>query len=287
MIKRLALLLIFTLAACTSPVEPQDSGVPVAAGWNQLNAASKDALIAGSAEAAVDQSWWKNFSDPTLDALVNETLANSKTLQIAKARIEEARASRGVSASALFPSVDITASAQRGNQGVLSNNKAISIAEVDAQASWELDLFGRNQARLAQANAILQSEEASQQAVRVTLLADVARNYFDLRNYERQIALTRENLATENETLKLIRAQFNGAEASNFDVQRAAAQVSTTEAMIPSLQTNYDAALNRLNVLLGHPPGTKDALLKTPAPARALSSRIVIAAPARVLATRP
>jgi NodT family efflux transporter outer membrane factor (OMF) lipoprotein len=283
----LPLLAILFLTACVSPVDTQDSGIPAPEAWNRLSSEQANLPLAASPEAQIDQVWWKHFEDPTLDALVAEALANSKTLQIAMARVEEARAGRGVSTSALFPQVTGNASAQRANQGVLSNDQPMNIAQADIQATWEFDLFGRNQARVAQATAILQSTEASQQAVRVALLAEVARNYFDFRNYERQLALTRENLDTQKETLKLIQAQKQGAEVGDFDVQRTAAQVSTTEAIIPAQQTNYDAALNRLNVLLGYPPGTKDMLLKTASKMKPLDQRVLVAAPARVLATRP
>src|SRR5262249_50311493 len=202
-----------------------------------------------------------------------------KTLQIAKARIDEARANRGVARSALFPEVDAVGSVSRGNQGFLTRNQTVNLAQANLQASWEVDLFGRNQARVAEATAILQSEEASSQAVRVELLAEVARNYFDMRNYERQLVLTRANLETQQKTFELTQVQFQGGFASDFDVQRAGAQVSTTAALIPVLQASYDAALNRLNILLGYPPGTKDALLKTPAELQPLDQQVLVSAP--------
>ncbi len=279
------------LSACTSPVGPQDSGIAAPSLWNRLTGDTYtpdlNLPLAVSAEAEVDQAWWRHFGDPTLDALIAEALTNSKTLQIAKSRVEEAQAGRKLAESALYPQINAGGSAQRGNQGYASNNQTVTVAQVDLEASWELDLFGRNQARTAQATAILQSTEASQQAIRVALLAEVARTYFDLRNYERQIAIAQQNLDTQKKTLELIHAQVTGALASDFDVQRAAAQVSRTEALIPALETAYDAALNRLNVLLGHAPGTKDTLLKAPQDLRPLDAHIVIAAPARVLATRP
>jgi len=148
-------------------------------------------------------------------------------------------------------------------------------------------LFGKNQARAAQADALLEAEDATQQAVTVSLLAEVARDYFDLRDYERQIDITRQNLESEQKTLELTREQFKGALASDFDVERAGAQVSTTESMLPALQIAYETTLNRLNVLLGHAPGEKDALLQTPETLRPLDQHIVISAPATVLASRP
>ncbi len=94
-------------------------------------------------------------------------MANNKTLAIAKAHVEAARAARGVARSSLLPEIDGTAGASRGNQGYATNNQAVTITGANVEASWELDLFGRNQARLAESTAILESEEATQKAVRV------------------------------------------------------------------------------------------------------------------------
>lgn len=286
-----ALLSAFLLTACTTPASRQESGIDVQPFWSRLTASTEprnQALpLASSPNVQVEHDWWKHFGDSTLDTLIAEALANNKTLQIAKARVEEARATRSIARSRLFPEVVGSASASRGNQGAITNDRTIGIAEANIEASWELDLFGRNQARTAEAAAILQSEEASAQAVRIELLAEVARNYFDMRNFERQIVLTQQNLATQQRTLELIQAQLRGGLASDFDVQRAGAQVSTTEALIPVLQGAHDASLNGLNILLGYPPGSKDVLLQTAQSLNPLDQRILIAAPATVLAARP
>lgn len=278
-----ALMVALLLTACaTNPVGPQASGIPVAPGWN---AVQNSTLLATSGE--VDQQWWTHFRDPVLDQLIVEALANNRTLAIARERIEEARANRSIARSVLFPQVEATGTASRANQGYLTGNRGFNIAEGDIQASWELDLFGKNRSLTAEATAILQSTEAASQATRVTLLADLARNYFDLRDYERQLALTRENLDLQQKTYELTNTQFQAGYSSQYDVQIAAAQVSTTAASIPPLQANYDSALNALNVLLGEPPGTADARLKAPSALQPLDATILIAAPARVLETRP
>jgi len=274
------------IASCaTTPPGPQNSDVPVAQSWSQL-AEANPALVT-NASAAVEHDWWRHFGDPTLDALVVEALAGNKSLQIAAARVEEARANRGIARASLFPEITGGASASRGNQGFLTGDRTLNLAEASIDASWEADLFGRNQARTAAAGAILQSEEAAAQAVRVALLAEVARNYFDLRNYERQIVLTEQNLETQRMTLSLTQAQLQGGVSSDFDVQRTAAQVSTTEALLPVLRQAHDAAVNRLNILLGVPPGTRNAVLAAPQELRPLDARVLVAAPATVLAVRP
>jgi multidrug efflux system outer membrane protein len=206
--KKTLTIILFTavfLAACTSPVDKQDSKIVTPVAWNNFSdsfAASKDQKI--------EHDWWKHFGDPTLDAILAEALANNKNLEIAKERIEEARANRGIAKSALYPQISGVAQANRGNQGYATTDKTLNFSQVDVEASWEVDLFGRNQANVANAKAILQSTEATKQAVTVALLAEVARNYFDLRNYEHQIEITEKNLDTQKQTLNLIKSQFEG-----------------------------------------------------------------------------
>jgi multidrug efflux system outer membrane protein len=293
--KRLAATAILSaalLAACgTAAVGPQDSGVAAPAAWSRLPVDSKTAdpgtpLALGSS-IAVEQRWWKQFRDPVLDGLIAAALADNKTLQIAKARVEEARAGRRGAEARLMPEIDAVGTAQRGNQGYATNNKAVGIGEADIAATWEIDLFGRNQARAAQAQALLDSAEAGRRAVEVGLLAEIARNYFDLRDAERQIVLTERNLDTQKRTLALVEAQRAGALASDFDVQRAGAQLATTEALIPALRSSRDAARDRLAVLLGRQPGTVDGDLGQVAEFQPLDQHILVAAPAKVLAARP
>jgi len=287
-LNRLGVVVLAALAAagCTHPVGPQSSGVDFQPGWQALEVLRENGdLVIGSADAQVDQRWWSHFQDPVLENLVRDALAGNKTLAIARARVEEARAGRLQAQSALAPQVNATASSARGNQGLLTNDKAVTVNQAAISAAWEVDLFGRNQARTAQATAILQSTQASEQAVRVALLAEVARTYFELRNLDRQIELTRSSLETQRKTLELVEAQQRGALASSFDVQRAAAQVSSTASRVPSLRAARDAAANRLSTLLGHAPGTSAPVqVALPLP---LDSRIVVSAPATVLAARP
>ncbi|HVO33846.1 MAG TPA: TolC family protein, partial [Elusimicrobiota bacterium] len=135
--------------------------------------------------------------------------------------------------------------------------------------------------------ALYQSAQADEQAVVVGLLSEAARNYFELRNDERQLEITAANLENQKKTRDIITAQVQGAMASDFDLSRASAQVSTTESLIPAIQTARDAALNRLNVLVGAPPGSKNGLFAASPPLKPLDPSILLAAPATVLANRP
>ena len=116
-----ALLSAFLLAACTTPASQQESGIEVQPFWSRLTASTEprnqDLPLASSPNVQVEHDWWKHFGDSTLDTLIAEALANNKTLQIAKARVEEARATRSIARARLFPEVVGSASASRGNQG--------------------------------------------------------------------------------------------------------------------------------------------------------------------------
>ncbi len=288
----LASLGIFSLSACIRPVSFQESGIQTPETWHTYdelpyNSVLWDKPLIVDDCAEVEQRWWHYFDDCTLDALIERALLNNKTLGIAGTRIEEARAARLSSFATLMPQISLNGDAQRGNQGFYTADKTLAYEDVTIQANWEFDLFGKNQARLAARIALVQNEEILRQGVIVSLLAEVARGYFDFRNYQQQLAISEKNLATQKRTLDLTRAQFQEAYASDFDVQRAAAQVASTESRIPTLKIALEVARNHLDVLLGSSPGENDDLFAVQEPLKPLDPQIVISAPATVLGTRP
>jgi len=281
-----------SLTSCINPVSFQESGIETPETWHTFEGLPGNPLLWNKPLvvddcAEVEQCWWHHFDDSTLDALIARTLLNNKTLGIAGTRITEARAARLSSFSTLMPQISLNADAQRGNQGFYTGDKPLAYEDGSIQANWELDLFGKNQARLAATIALVQNEEILRQGVIVSLLAEVARGYFDLLNYRQQLAISENNLATQKRTLELTIAQFQEAYASDFDVQRAAAQFATTEARIPTLKISLEITRNRLDVLLGSTPGENDDLFAIKEPLNPLDPQIVIAAPATVLGTRP
>lgn len=273
------------LAACTTPEPVQETKLSTPDMWTRLS--KSDAALAGSSSIEIEQAWWKSFNDPTLDRLIGRALENNKTLQIAATRVEEAEAGLSGSRANLLPNITGGGDITRANQGFATNNKAVTLKEGSVQASWELDLFGKNQARVRQVGALAQSAEAQRQAVMVSLLADVARTYFDLRNDQEQIRITRANLQTQQKTLDLINAQRVGALSSQLDVSRSTAQVATTSAQLPALEAAYETALDRLNLLVSEAPGALDADLAPAHGLPALQQKVLVAAPAKVLANRP
>src|SRR5437868_2255843 len=125
-----------SLAACTSALGPQESGISVSGLWSRLwgaDQAAPDLPLASGESVAVEQRWWGSFGDATLDRLIGEALAGNKTLRIAEARVAEARAGRKGAVAELLPTLSATGSASRGNQGVASQNKPVTIKEADLQ----------------------------------------------------------------------------------------------------------------------------------------------------------
>jgi multidrug efflux system outer membrane protein len=242
--------------------------------------------VVTSAEATINHTWWQVFNDATLNDLIQRALAHNLDLQVAEARVEEARAARKGARANLLPQVNITGGASRGNDASTGYNSVSNTTQAAVEASWELDLFGRTQKQVSAASAQLQSAEARKHAVQVALLSEVARNYFTLRNLERQVLITEQNLATQRRTLEIIQARFDLGDASEFDRQRTAAQVSTTEALLPTFKAAADAARNRLSVLVGELPGNIKPGDGTARPLAA-QTQVLVAAPATVLANRP
>jgi len=286
-------LVVGTLSSCASALPYQSSGIKPPSFWSKithLNAKPEvdlNSLVITDDKAQVEQDWWKHFNDATLNELMKEIVINNKNLGIARGRVLEAKSNLQYANAAQLPEIDGVVAPSRGYQGISTAKKPIGNISAEFQASWDIDIFGRNLPRLAQTKAILQYADASQQAVLVGLLAELGQDYFDLRNYQQQIEITLKNLAIQKKTLSLIKAQQIGAMASDFDVERASAQVSTTESKLPQLRTSYQLMLNRINVLLGLLPGDKDAFIEQKQDLGPLDERIIVAAPATVLANRP
>jgi outer membrane protein, multidrug efflux system len=213
------------------------------------------------------QNWWAGLNDPVLNSLVERAVRANLDLRLAQARVREARAQRGVVKSDLYPDVNAFGSYQRfraskntATQGTnvsqSSNNIEGNLYQAGFDASWELDIFGGKRREVEAADAVIAAEIENSRDVLVTLLAEVARNYVDLRAVQQQSAIARSNLDAQKETLELTTTRFDAGLASNLDVSRAEAQVQTTAAQIPTLEINARQLIHLLGVLLGQEPNS-------------------------------
>jgi len=215
--------------------------------------------------------WWTLFDDPILVSLVDSAVQFNLDLKQAEARIRQARAARGVVAAGIGPTVDAAGDYQRSRSAGGGNGKSGGVITNQYQAGfdagWELDIFGGVRRGIEAADADLQAALESRRDVLVTLTAEVARDYIDLRAFQQRIAIARQNLAAQKHTAILTRQRFQSGFAGGLDVANANAQVATTAAQIPLLKSSARQSIYSLSVLLGMDPA---ALLYELSPAEAI-----------------
>lgn len=241
----------------------------------------------------VDVAWWQNFHDPILEELILQALRQNPDLRMATARLQEARALRHLQAMDLAPSLQaqggFTRSARAADTmpGVPRDARENQLYDVGFDALWELDLFGRVRRSVEAASADLAAVEAQRRAVMVSLMAEVARNYYELRGLQRQLEVARQNARLQEETLGIVRAKRDGGRATDLDVARAEAQYQATLALIPGLESALQQSIHRLGVLTGQLPTALADWLGAPAPWPVLPVHVPVGDPAALLRRRP
>jgi multidrug efflux system outer membrane protein len=213
-------------------------------------------------EVAPVSAWWTTFNDPVLDSLITRAVEENHDLRLAAARVREARAQRGVTASEFGPRTDATGGASRSRrsentpQGGRFGDPESSDFSVGFDMTWELDFWGRIRRSVEASDADIGAAIADRDAVLVTLLGDVGRNYAELRGFQQRQAVTRKNVEVQESALTLTRKRFDAGLTTELDVQQAATQVATTRAALPPLESGARRAIYRLGVLVGRDPGT-------------------------------
>jgi multidrug efflux system outer membrane protein len=214
------------------------------------------------AAATADTSWWQQFQDPVLEQLIDEALKHNTNIQIAAANVEQAAAVLTQTRSQLFPAVGYGAGAQRERTrepafaSLIPNypNPA-SAYQAALQASWEIDLWGRirRQSEAAFAN-VLATDEA-RRGVILTLVAQVASSYLQLRGLDAQLDVAKKTLQTYKESVDLFTLQFQYGQVSMMNVAQAQSQYETAAAQIPLIESQIAQTQNSLAVLIGRDPG--------------------------------
>jgi multidrug efflux system outer membrane protein len=244
----------------------------------------------GMSTVDVEVRWWRGFQDETLNALVDEALASNYAIRIATARLREARALRLGTQFDRVPTVTAEATYTRerlsqADAGDTDRDTALYHAGFDA--SWELDFFGRVRRAIEASTADVGAAEASRRDVIVSLLAEVASNYFELRGAQNQLAVARQNAENQRHTLELTRALRAARRGTELDVARAEAQLHATLASIPPLEATSTHAVYRLGVLIGQPPTALSTTLAVPRPLPSLPTLVAVGKPEDLLRRRP
>ena len=239
--------------------------------------------------APFDARWWKQFDDPVLDSLVERTLRSNNSIRIARARLAESRAIFDERKLDRFPTVPVEASYQYTKQqipGFGNERRTINTFQSGFDATWEADLFGRVSHGIAAARADNQAIEANLHDVQVSVVSELARNYFELRGAQWRLAVAALSLTNQRETLRLTQLRRDAGVGEEQDVASAAARVASTEATIPSIEYETTSAGFRLAVLTGTRPGELNADL-APRNYSAIAKTLPIGNPGELLQRRP
>jgi multidrug efflux system outer membrane protein len=287
---------VAVLSSCTvgPTYRPPIPAVPTT--WSEAQEGSV------STQPAPLTQWWSTFNDALLTTLITRAVASNLDLRLAMARVHEARAVRSVVAPDSQPQVAASGAYTRlrrstNTVSLPTDPASASLANLLARdsdlfqigfdARWELDLFGGVRRAVEAAEADIDAALAEYQTVLVTLLGEVARNYLELRGAQAQLAITRDNLAAQQDTLDLLRIRFQAGLSSDLDVARAEAQVATTASQIPAFGSQVRQAIHRLGVLLGQEPGTLLTALSSTAHLPPPPPEVAVGLPAELLQRRP
>src|SRR5690348_1555181 len=256
------------------------------------------AAARGTAATPIEKDdWWSSFQDPELNSLVERSAKQNLDLKLALERVQEARAARGVARSGYFPSIDGAASATRNRQRIIvpaAPQKSVVTVPVEYNnfqggfaASWELDVFGGIRRNVQAATAEMTAAEENRSDVLVILLGDVGRVYAQLRGFQRRIEIANKNIKTQQDTLDLTSARAKAGLATELDVSRAAAQLESTKAVVPTLLSGIDVSIHRLSVLLGEEPGALRSELERTSPIPSAGPNVEVGLPSDLLKRRP
>jgi NodT family efflux transporter outer membrane factor (OMF) lipoprotein len=266
----------------------------------QMPVSWREAGAAGTFDRSTLERWWTEFHDPVLDDVIARAVEGNLALKIAAARLREARAARGIAASAALPHVGVN-----GQYGRTERSDAVppfkstaggtspfgartqNAFEAGFDAGWELDVFGGVRRDVEAAVAQVQGAEEGRRDVLVTLLADVARNYAELRGAQRQLEILDATVLSQQDTLDLARARFDAGLGSALDVERADGLLEVTRSRRPELEGLTTRAIYRLDVLLGEEPGALASALETPQALPPQPPDLPDAVPSELLSRRP
>lgn len=275
-----AALLALGLVGCAA-TQPPGAGLPALAvpvSWS-----SDHGMVVPDASPQSLAQWWQGLGDAQLSALVEQALQANPSLQATQAALRQSRAQRDVTAAGLAPSLDGSGSAQRSRSGNSTGNSF----SAGLDASWELDLFGRLASGLDASEADVRTAQATLAGARVSLAAEVALGYIELRNLQQRLAIARSNLASQQETLQITDWRMQAGLTTSLATEQAKAAAAQTAAQVPALVASLAQSRHALAVLTGQNPAALDAQLAAVAPVPRAPTQLALQIPAETLRQRP
>jgi NodT family efflux transporter outer membrane factor (OMF) lipoprotein len=240
------------------------------------------------------RNWWLVFDDPALNRLIDQAYRENLPLRIAGLRVLEARAQLGIAVGELYPQSQQTFGSLQYNrpsghapQTILGSNEGYWQSELGLSASWELDFWGKFRRAVESGNAVWLASIANYDSALVSLTADVAISYIQIRTLEKRIGIARQNVETQRENLKIAEARYQYGTTSQLDVDQAGTALYNTEASIPPIEVQLRQAKNALSVLLGLPPSNLAGELAGPSEIPVSPAQVIVGIPAELLRRRP
>lgn len=275
---------IFSGCAPVGPdYEPPEEKTPIS--WHTE-------LQQGLSEETADPeqlaAWWTIFNDPVMTDLIGEAIRNNLDLKQAGAKLREVRTRRGISETGLFPELDASGSASRSrgseNSGAGTSRSYYSIG---FDASWEIDVFGGLRRSVEAAEADVDASRENLRDVLISLTAEVALNYLDIRTTQKRLTVAKKNIAALEEAFEFINWRYQAGLSNELTVQQARYNLESTRAQLPLLQKILEQAKNRMAVLVGKIPGAVHELLESQQPIPDIPPTVAVGVPAETLRQRP
>lgn len=228
-------------------------------------------------------NWWLRFGDPQLVKLEQMTLLSNTSINNASAALLKSRALRDLAAATLWPTLNGVTSAKRSKTGQTSTVNSLALG---LDASWELDLFGKNRSGLSAAEATTRANIANLGDVKVSIAAEVAIDYIDLRSAQARLAIATRNLNSQLETLQITQWRAQAGLVTQLDVEQARVSTEQIRALIPALHSSIEQLSHAIAVLTAQPPIALLAELSTVKPVPQASNDLALNFPAETLRQR-
>ncbi len=253
--------------------------------------------------APYQETWWKTFNDPLLDQLISEAASSNLDIQQAASRIRDARAQQSMAVAATLPAINAKSNLSRrsnnlssaggssGNGGVSGSgfgigNQIINIFQAGFDTQWELDVFGGIRRGIEAADATVEAQVEDKRDVLVSVLGELARQYVQLRANQQLLAVTRENLRTQQQTLELTRVRVHAGLASELEATQQQALLANSHAQLPRFEAAIKQAAHAISILLGQEPQALLARLQNAKPLP-IASAAIANLPSELLRRRP
>lgn len=282
------LITTFVLASCGVTKRDYDVRNQVNVGGDFLE---KEIADKAFTQAIITKAWWSEFNDPVLDTLMEKARRHNLDINAAVANYKASRAFLKENKLDRLPTVtangDYTRTRLGENVFVQGSNPTFSTYSASLDAFWEVDLFGRVTNRIKGAYANSNLALADMNGIYVSIFAEVANSYMELRGTQYLLDIAQRNLQGQQETYDLTVKLSEAGTSNSLDVSRALAQLERTRASIPPLEARVEALKNNLSVLIGEVPGNLDAEIASKQPLPSLPATVALGNVQEMLRRRP